>query len=352
MPRKVFYSPIPKDLSERRFLAFHLCGGDAARLWTLLAKSCDDTARYDADPTLVRNTLFKCVKDDVVTPERVRGLLDELAAWRLITRYLGEDGETYLIVSGYVPSHNGDRVVCRFPEPEMWLESPPSEETFLSPASIFATPGRVPDPRWGQGVFGKQKGRTLRPDKNAPVPPHVPEPVPETRTLKTEPEPEPEPEAKGASPATGERSPKRDSRVAGQTVASDSGSGSDSVEAVGGNGEKIGDNGAGVRLAWGKLCAALVAKNDDDAMQRFADCIVGTLKPGVGTAKDRHDAIALGRKLVQGDGGMELRERMLFAVNEAKSVVETGGGYGAWRNRMSKRFGPWSVKRSAGAGAK
>lgn len=270
----------------------------------------DDFGRLEASSRLLRVSIFP--HDDIIGEREFARWLDDLCAVDALLRY-SVDGKLYIQI-------------------QRWKNTPRAS------ASKFPPPPRG-------GNLGKDE--TICAPVRAAAPVTVTETVFETVT-----ESETVTETKGASPQTSDAALPVRGRVTQPASASDSGSDSGSVEAAGGKALDLGDKGVEVRSAWGKLCAALVAKNDDKAMQCFADCIVGTLKPGVGTTKDRHDAIALGRKLVKGDGGMELRERMLFAVNEAKSVVETGGGYGAWRNRMSKRFGPWSVKRSAGASAK
>ena len=67
---------------------------DSARLlYTWLIPWLDVEGRHEADPDIIKGSIFPKVKD--MTPEKIAGLLKELAEANLIVLY-GTNGETYL----------------------------------------------------------------------------------------------------------------------------------------------------------------------------------------------------------------------------------------------------------------
>lgn len=97
--------------------------------------------------------------------------------------------------------------------------------------------------------------------------------------------------------------------------------------------------------AWQRAKRAITEHRDAEGIEDFAHAVVMVLKPDSASESDYADARAFGRSLCRGDGARALVARMFDAFNDAKATVEQSGGWGAWRNRMTERFGAWSSRK-------
>ena len=355
MPRTRRYQPIPDRLCESEH--FESVSEAAQGLLFRILTQCDDVGRFLGSTAMLRGRLYPIREEITITT--IADRLRELVERGLLYRWRACDGDYYIQVVDYLSSAKNKAPRVRFPDPcrcgseaahPAWDRGNGSV-LFVSVQSVcLADLIRLPpsgDESEHNGTERDLMGQTVPtrgrfapltalPDTVDPIPDTV-HPAPDT----TDSVPEPDTKRTGDGSACS-HSPPRIGAESGPVVAQGrkSGSGADSVR-------------ASWESEWSPLVALLVKGKVAAAIDSWTTLLLAILKPDIHTQskQDRADVASLGFALAGKSAGRaeQLREPLYWCLTQAESVRVTGAAslYGAWRTRVVKKYGKWSVKGAA-----